>query len=365
MAGKSFAKVAKEFRALPRADKPVAELFRDAMRIAKEVVAFDGWGAVTLDPATLLVTSGVHEHGFSAPALDRWFELEVTDGDFLHYPGLARELTPVGRLSDATRGELSKSPRYRDVLSGAGYSHELRIALRSMKQTWGGLFLLRRTNAANFEPEEESFMRELGDALGDGIRATLRAANAASDPRTGRAILLLGQSHEVVASSASAPVWLEELADGPAGSLPHTVRSTVNGARRGAERGAQVSAYVRVRGKTGNWLTVHASLLGDGNVVVTIGEGRAIALAPPLREAYGLTALQGDVLRDVLLGIDDVQIAERTNLPAANVHGELQEILKKLGVQRRFECAKKLFFDHYAERMRAGASLGADGWFAD
>src|SRR4051794_31556381 len=98
------------------------------MSIAKDVVAFDGWGVVTLDPATLLVTSGVHEHGFSASALERWFELEVTDGDFLHYPGLARELTPVGRLSDATRGELSKSPRYRDVLSASGYSHELRVA---------------------------------------------------------------------------------------------------------------------------------------------------------------------------------------------------------------------------------------------
>jgi DNA-binding CsgD family transcriptional regulator len=365
VAGKSFAKIAKEFRALPRTDKSVADLFRDALALAKDTVPFDGWGALTLDPATLLVTSGVHEHGFSASALDRWFELEVNDGDFLHYPGLARELTPVGRLSDATRGELSKSPRYREVLSGAGYSHELRVALRSMKQTWGGLFLLRRHNAPNFEPEEESFLRELGDALGDGIRATLRAANAATDARTGRAILLLGEKHEILAASPSASVWLEELADGPLGSLPHTVRSTVNGARRGAERGTQVSAYVRVRGKSGNWLTVHASLLGDGKVVVTIEEGRPIALAVPLREAYGLTPLQGDVLRDILLGIDDVQIAERTNLPAANVHGELQEILKKVGVQRRFEFAKKLFFDHYAERLRAGTPLGADGWFAD
>jgi hypothetical protein len=366
VAARSFARIAREFRALPRAQKPVAELFRDAMRLAKDFVPFDGFGALTLDPATLLVTGGVHEHGLSPEALERWYELEVTPGDYLHYRELTRELTPVAVLSDATRGEPDKSARYREVLAPAGYRNELRTALRSMKQTWGGLFLLRRPNAPSFEPDEESFMRELGEALGEAVRATLRASNAASDQRTGRALLLLGENHEILEASPSASVWLEELAEGPRdpGGLPHTVRSTVNGARRGAERGTQVSAYVRVRGKSGGWLNVHASLLGDGKVVVIVEDGRPIALAPQLLEACGLSPLEGEVLRDVLLGFDDTRIAERLSVPEKAVRADLAVILTRLGVERREELPKKVFFEHYAARVRATAALGPDGWFA-
>ena len=366
MTARSFAKIAKEFRALPRANKSVDDLFRDAVRLARSLVAFDGWGAVTLDPATLLVTGGAHDHGLAGAALDRWFELEVAPGDYLHYRALTRELTPVASLLDATRGEPTKSARYRDVLEPAGYRHELRCALRSMKQTWGGLFLLRRGNGPRFEPDEESFMRELSEALGEAVRATLRAANAASDPRTGRALLLLGENYEIIEASAASSVWLAELSDGKndPGGVPHTVRTTVNGARRGAERGAQVSAYVRVRGRSGGWLTVHASLLGDGKVVVTVEEGRPIGLAAEIPEAYGLSPLQGELLRDALLGIDDPQIAERLGITEATVVADLASVLEKLGLSKRDELPRKVYFEHYAARTRASAPLGADGWFA-
>jgi DNA-binding CsgD family transcriptional regulator len=366
VAARSFAKIAKEFRALPRADKPVRELFRDAVRLARSMVPCDGWGALTLDPATLLVTGGVHEHGLSDAALARWFELEVAPGDYLHYPSLMRELTPVANLADATRGEPTKSARYREVLEPAGYRHELRSALRSMKQTWGGLFLLRRSSGPAFEPEEESFMRELSEALGEAVRATLRASNAATDARTGRALLLLGENQAILAASSASSVWLEELSDGKKdpGGLPHTVLTTVAGARRGAERGAQVSAYVRVRGKSGGWLTVHASLLGDGKVVVTIEEGRPIGLAAEVQEAYGLSPLQGDLLRDALLGTDDAHIAERLGITETTVVAELAALVERLGVPRREELARKVFFEHYATRAQASAPLGAVGWFA-
>ena len=365
MAVRNFARIAREFRALPRAHKPVAELFRDALGLAREVVAFDGWGALTLDPATMLVTGGVHEHGLSAEALERWFELEVTPGDYLHYRDLTRELTPVAILADTTRGEPTKSARFREVLAPAGYQHELRAALRSMKQTWGGVFLLRRAGGPGFEAEDESFMRELGEALGEAVRATLRASNAGADQRTGRAILLLGENHEILEASPSASVWLDELAEGQrdAGGLPHTVRSTVNGARRGAERGTQISAYVRVRGKSGGWLNVHASLLGDGKVVVTVEEGRPIALATPVLEAHGLSPLQGELLRDVLLGFDDVRIAERLSVTEKTVQTDLGLVLGKLGVEKRDELPRKVFFEHYARPVKAGAALGPDGWF--
>jgi hypothetical protein len=365
--GRSFAKIAKEFRALPRADKPLAELFQDAMRLTVSVLPADGWAVLTLDPATLLATGAVHENRLDAAAQKRLYEIEYSGDDVSRFAALSRELTPVSLLSDATKGELDKSVRYRELLSPAGYQHELRATLRSLKHTWGALSLLRGSTAPNFVPEDESVLRELADALGDAIRTTLRAASAATDARMGRAILLLGPGQEILAASPSSPVWLEELAaDGPkdASGLPHTVRSTVNGARRGAERGGQVSAHVRVRGRSGQWLTVHAGVLGDGQVVVTIEEGRPIAIAPAILAAYELTPLQGEVLRDVLHGSDDVQIAERLGILPAAVQDDIVTIFKRIGVTSRLELPKQLFFEHYYERATRGEALGPDGWFA-
>jgi len=198
------------------------------------------------------------------------------------------------------------------------------------------------------------------------VRATLRASNAATDARTGRALLLLGEKQEILAASPASSVWLEELSDGkkdPSG-VPHTVLTTVAGARRGAERGAQVSAYVRVRGKSGGWLSVQASLLGDGKVVVTVEEGRPIGLAAEVQEAYGLSPLQGELLRDALLATDDAHIAERLGITEATVIAELAAVVEKLGVPRRDELARKVFFEQYATRAQASAPLGADGWFS-
>jgi DNA-binding CsgD family transcriptional regulator/GAF domain-containing protein len=367
VAGRSFSLIAKELRSLPRADKPLPELLRDAMRVALAVVPADGWAVLTLDPATLLVTGGVHEHSLAGDAMRRWYELEYGEDDVLKFASLSRELTPVALLADATRRDLTKSPRYRSVLAPAGYQHELRAALRSMKHTWGGLFLLRKSGAPDFVVEEESFVRELADALGDAIRATLRAAGAAADERMGRAILVLGHNHELLAQSASASVWLEELSgDGPkdASGLPHTVRSTVNGARRGAERGGQTSAHVRVRGKSGQWLIVHAAVLGDGKSVVTVEEGRPIAIASSLLSAYGLSPLEGEVLRDLLHGAEDAQIAEHLNVGVPAVQADVANVLRKVGVATRAELPKRLFFEHYFERVQVGTPLDPDGFFA-
>jgi DNA-binding CsgD family transcriptional regulator/GAF domain-containing protein len=367
VAGRSFAGVSKEFRSLPRADKPVAQLLRDAMRVVTRVVPADGWAVLTLDPATLLVTGGVHEHGLSLEARRKLYESEYGADDPPKFSSLSRELTPVALLSEATKGDLKRSARYRDALAPAGYEHELRAAVRSMKHTWGGVMLLRGATAPNFVTEEESFMREVADALGDAIRVTLRATNAATDARTGRAILLLGQNQEIVAASAAAPVWLEELAaEGPkdASGLPHTVRSTVNGARRGAERGGQVSAHVRVRGSSGQWLTVHATVLGDGNALVTIEEGRPIAIAQPVLAAYDLTPLEGEVLRDVLHSAEEAQIAERLGIATPLVQATIASALGKVGVATRDELPKKLFFERYYELVERDEPLGPDGFFA-
>jgi DNA-binding CsgD family transcriptional regulator len=364
--GRTFASIAREFRALPRADRPVSELFRQALRVATAEVPVHGWAALTLDPATLLVTGRAHEHALPTDAVKRLLDLEYGPDDVSKFAALARELTPVSTLSDATGHDLNKSPRYREILAPAGYGPELRAALRSMKHTWGALVLLRRQGSPDFSGDEQAFMREVADSLGEGVRASLRAAGAAAYAAPERAILLFDSKLEIVARSASAEHWLSEVGgDQPrdASGVAHTIRSTVNGARRGAERGTQVSAHVRVRARSGQWLLVHAAALGDGQTVVTIDDGRPLAIAPALLEAYGLSASEGEVLRDVLHGSDDAQIAERLGVPLDAVQTDAANVLQRVGVTSRDELAKKIFFEHYYERQLTGAPLDANGFF--
>jgi hypothetical protein len=365
MAGRSFAKIAKEFRALPRTDRAVEDLVRESMRVALGVIPADGWGVFTLDPATLLATRSIADTTLDGDARRRLFEIEFGAEDVAKFSTLSRELTPVGLLSEATQREPAKSARYRDVLSPHGYEHELRAALRSGKHTWGALSLWRRAPAGDFVAEDEAFVRELADAFGDAIRATLRAAHAGSDLKTGRVILLLDEKQRIVAASPDAASWLAELVgDGPQDPvLPHTVRSTVNGARRGAERGGQTSAHVRVRGTSGRWLAVHAAVLGDGKAVVTIDDGRPIAIAPSILDAYGFSTAEGDVLRDVLHGYEDAHVAARLGLTLDAVERDIAAILAKAKVATRVELPQKLFFEHYFARLEAAAPIGRDGYF--
>jgi DNA-binding CsgD family transcriptional regulator len=366
MGRRNFATIAKEFRALPRADRSVDDLVREAMRVTLGVVPADGWGVFTLDPATLFATRAATDSAFGPDVLRQLFEIEYGAEDSAKFSTLSRELSPVSLLSEATQREPAKSTRYREVLAPAGYEHEIRAALRSGKNTWGALFLLRRSPTPDFDGEEEAFVRELADAFGDAIRATLRAAHAGSDLRTGRVILLLDEKQQILAASPDAAEWLAELVgEGPRDPvLPHTVRSTVNGARRGAERGGQSSAHVRVRGSSGRWLTVHAALLGDGKAVVTIDDGRPIAIAPSLLAAHGLSEVEGELLRDLLHGYEDAHIAARLGVSLDTAQNDGRAILEKLGVSSRLELLRKLFFEHYFARLEASDPIGRDGWFA-
>jgi hypothetical protein len=361
-----FANIAKEFRALPRVDRALPDLLRAAMRVTLEAVPADGWAVLTLDPATLLATGGVHEHTLSARARRKFYELEYGEEDVNRFAALTRELTPVASLSEATKGERTQSLRYREVMAPAGYEHELRAVLRSAKHTWGALFLWRRAKHPDFVNAEEALVRELADAFGDAIRATLRATGLGEDTRSNRAILVVAPDHAIVSASPAASVWLAELATDGAkdtGWLPHTVRSTVNGARRGTDRGGQTMAHVRVRGASGQWLTVHATVLGDGNAVVTIDEGRVLPIAAHILSSYGLSQGEGDVLRDLLHGLEDAYIVERAGTSLEAVRSDIDKVVHKLGMTSRAELPKKLFFDHYFERAEAGARLGADGYF--
>jgi DNA-binding CsgD family transcriptional regulator len=133
-------------------------------------------------------------------------------------------------------------------------------------------------------------------------------------------------------------------------------------AERGGEGGATSGpARARVRSAAGRWLLLQGSPLasGSGRVAVVVEPARSVEVAPLLASAYGLTAREREVLREVLQGRSTKQIAASLSVAPYTVQDHLKSIFAKTGSGSRSELVARLFFEHFEPRL--GDPLGSDG----
>lgn len=363
----------REIAALPRARMSVADVFRESMRRIGARVSCDGWCGLTLDPATLLMTGGVHEHGLIPEAIRRLLEIEHGGEDVDLLADLARRPAPVGILSESAGERLEASARYREVLRPSGYEHEMRLIARSGSRVWGALILLRKPSVADFDVRDRRVLEAVSEPLAEAIRAALLVAAAVAPPDPAdRALVVLDRANSVESSTPAALRWLEDLAEfGPPDTarVPHTVQVIANETRRLAAAGgvARALCQSRVRSRSGAWLVLQGTLLGEGSdrVAVFIEPARPLEVASLILDAYGLTRREGELVHCVLQGFDTGQIAELLGISTYTVQDHLKSVFDKVGVWSRKELVSRLFFKHYLPRMQQGLPLGPDGWFVE
>src|SRR5919199_590925 len=125
----------------------------EAMERLRRVVDVDGYCFVSVDPRTLGQTSvatwGVDRRG--APLI---YRNEYEQPDVAKHADLAASRHPVRVLSQATKGQLDRSPRYRELLAPWGLRHELRAAVRERGTTWGFVHLYRAPGRRDFDADE-------------------------------------------------------------------------------------------------------------------------------------------------------------------------------------------------------------------
>lgn len=102
-----------------------AALSREAARAIRNIIPFDRACWHNVDPATATITT---VHGESAPSPPLLPRLEYGDRDVNQYATLARGPSTVGILSQATRGDRTRSRRFREVLEPLGIADELTAA---------------------------------------------------------------------------------------------------------------------------------------------------------------------------------------------------------------------------------------------
>lgn len=348
----------------------LADAFTEALR---EVLPFDSWCWHTIDPATLILTGAIRPDFTPEPRFAR-YEYEVPDVN--KFADLARHRLRAGVLSDATRGDLESSARYRDLLEPRGIRHEVRASFVADGSCWAACALYRTRQQPDFTTPEAAFIASLSEPVAEGFRRSLLLSSldegSGSD---GPGLVLLDENDEVQSITPEAQRWLDEVVEVRASDatehrrvLPAGVYAAAGRARAALEddSGSVSIARLRVQTRSGRWLTLHGSRLGGrtaGLTAVIVEPSHPAEIAPVIVRAYGLTERERGVAQLVLQGRSTRQIADELHLSPHTVQDHLKSIFDKIGVRSRRELVAHVFADHYAPRLARGDQPVASGYF--
>jgi DNA-binding NarL/FixJ family response regulator len=323
---------------------PVPEFAQAVGSALLRAVPAEGTCLMTLDPATMLPTAEYVENGLPAAEQLRLVEIEVREPDFNKWTQLARSDQPAASLSDVTAGDLDRSLRQREIRRPGGFADELRAVLGH----WGALTVFRETRRPHFTTAEVQFVSSVAGLMADGLRRGL-LLDAAQGGAEDVGLLMLADDDEVTLATPAAQRWLDDLGTGDrAGArLPLVVPAVA----RQARALDPALARARVRTRSGRWLIVRASLMGDGTVAVLLEAARPAELAPLIADAYGFTQTERRVTELVAQGLSTKQIAARLRVTTYTVQDHVKSVFTKSGARSRGDLVARLFFDHYAASL--------------
>jgi DNA-binding CsgD family transcriptional regulator len=326
-----------------------ASLRDEVLRRLRRIMTVDAAFFGTVDPQTLLFSSAVAEAPLGA-ATPLFLDNEYGRADVNKFAALAEAADPVSSLDRATRGQRAGSARYREVMSPLGLGDELRAVLVTHQQCWGAICLHREDASHGFDDREVDLIRRIAPHVAEGLRRAitlgpLPASAAVTSGAAGPGMIVLDQELAVMSLNAEAAQWLAEIgeADWQASSeLPMAVYAAAARLARLEEGAAapQLSASVRLRSRSGQWLSLHASRLGGPpgpQIGVVIAPTPAAQVSSLLLSAYGLTGAQSRVVALVIKGHSTRQIVAELHISAHTVQEHLTAAFDKFGVRSRRE----------------------------
>ncbi|MEU5262737.1 helix-turn-helix transcriptional regulator [Amycolatopsis sp. NPDC021455] len=330
--------VRRDVAALATAGLGVAELHAAAIELVGRVVPTELTCWASLDPDTAVISSMTSGRARIPGEYEPLLATYEYDGAQPHtFAELARRPVPVARLSDLPRRDVERSGRFNEVWRPLGLGHELRAVFRVDGTSWAAAGLVRR---GDFSDREVEFLTSVAPALAAATRVAARTRGAGE--RAEPAIVVAGPDGKQRAATAAAEAWRSELDEIAPGRFAVLLRAVVTG----AVAAATGTFRARVRDAHGGWIVLHASRMvtgdGDGETVVTVDRASGAELLSVLLAAYGLTARERDVCREVLAGRSTTDIAARLVISAHTVQDHLKSVFAKVDVRSRGELTAKL-----------------------
>jgi DNA-binding CsgD family transcriptional regulator len=353
---------------LSRRHQDLATFWRESSAMINMAIPnFQGPCWFTMDPASLLVTSHFNPHMPEIP--QEWGALEYYEDDVNKLADVARSISGISTLHEATKGDPTISPRWRRHLV-YGTDQEMIAGLRVRSgEVWGALSMYRETGRAMFDSDELRFIQALGPHLATGARRALLVGQALHpEGPDSPGLIVLSETWEIESTTPGLERWLSELPDGDwdAGRLPSSVLSVAGRALRRAEnrdRPGEI-AVARVLSRSGAWMVLHGACLvsiGALQVAVIIEPAHPARISSLLMSAYGLTDREQEVTKLVLQGSSTSQIADELVISPHTVQQHLTSVFDKTGVRSRRDLVGRIFFAHYEPRLRDNERRAIEG----
>lgn len=173
-------------------------------------------------------------------------------------------------------------------------------------------------------------------------------------------VLILDYTNRPTLRTPSATAWLADLRDLGL-SAPDDIPLSIIGLAwtlRQSRHRERLQQHVRVRGLSGRWYILRASLSipnasGDSSVVVVIRPAMPLEVAALLTQLYGFSAREREVIAAVARGEATKNIAASLGLSPHTVTEHIDRACDKLGVRGRKALVAKLFFEGYAPHLRS------------
>lgn len=328
---------------------PPEELGAEVLRRLPGIVPAEAIFLGAVDPATLLFTSGLPQEPLGS-VTPQFLDNEYGGRDVNKFAELASARDPVNSLDRATLGDRAGSARYREILAPLGLGDELRAALITGHECWGVLCLHLADAESGFSDRDHAAVRRIAPHLAEGLRhAAVGPGTEIPATSRGPGILILDADMAVVSASPEAEHWLQELGDPACEDVPVPIRAAAVRLAAATADSAEPHQWVRVRTRTGTWLSVHVTALhgpAGTQFGVVLEPASAQEIGSLVLSAHGLTPAQTRVVALVLQGRSTREIVDRLHISANTVQEHLTDVFDRFGVRSRRELIAALAAAH-------------------
>jgi DNA-binding CsgD family transcriptional regulator len=271
---------------------------------------------------------------------------------------MLRERRPAQPLSEAA-GALDRSLRYREYLGPVGFGHEL-AGVFVDGGVWGAGYLTRERGEPDFGGGEISLLARVAPHVGAGLKvAALRSSAAGGRPGPGvPGVIVLDRKGEILSYTPSAEKLLSELENLRPGwereAVPLPITMAAGALQRALDPATDADQNlvprVRIRGRSGRWLTLHASLTEttpgrQSEAVVVISPSEPEEVARLNVDSYGLTVREAEIGRLVARGLSTREISGALFISEHTVNNHLRSIFEKAGVNSRRGMVQRLYLE--------------------
>lgn len=311
----------------------VADAHAAAIGIVERAVPSDLTCWATIDPQTLVVgsmTSGRQR-------LDPLYEPLLAEAEYAadephQFAALAQRRQPTAQSSELSEEDRRRSRRMNGVWRPLGLDHELRLMFLVGGACWGAAGLVR--SGRQFGGREVEFLAAIGPSLASLTRSAVRSEVRNPHRSAGSAIVVLSAGGRPTAMTAGARYWQDRFDEIAPRRFSVMMAIMVTGARGSDPRPFRA----RVRDGRGSWVVLEAeALIGsdDGAVAVSVEPAAGDEMVALLMAAYGLSAREQAVCREVLAGRSTTEAADRLFISANTVQDHLKSVFAKVGVRSR------------------------------